>query len=231
MPGVMVWRIALDPVAPPDASALAELAPNERARAQRFATDPLRNRWLAAHVAMRRILAATLNLPPAELRYGTAEAGKPFLAAPGGTGLEFNLSDSGDLALLAVSRCGPVGVDVEWCREGRDLPEIAESFFAQEELASLSALKDAEQPGAFYRIWARKEAFIKAIGLGLQFDLKRFAVSGEPENPRFLRLDADERTPGTWRLWNVPVPNGYAGALVTRPDAAPVGFSDWDSNS
>lgn len=175
-PDIAVWRISLDSVLPPSAAALAEQAP-ERARAQRFATEG-RHCEIAGWLRMRAM--------------------RRILAAPAGGEIDFNLSDSGDLVLLAVSRCGPVGVDVEWCRPGRDLLEIAESFFADEEL---------------------KEALIRALGLGLQLDLKRFAASSEPDNPRFLRVDADARLQGSWTLWNVPVPDGSAGTLVARPNA------------
>jgi 4'-phosphopantetheinyl transferase len=225
---VAVWRVPLDPASAPDAGALAELSPAERARAALFATDALRNRWLGAHVALRRILARALDVAPASIVYGKADAGKPFIASPAGRGLEFNFSDSGDLALVAVSRCGPIGVDVEFCRPDRDLVAMAESFFAAEEQAALRALPEEEQTAAFYRIWARKEAFIKAIGLGLQFGLGRFAVSSEAEAPRLLRVDADARADGAWRLEDVSAGAGYAGALAVPSHAGPITSVAWE---
>jgi 4'-phosphopantetheinyl transferase len=224
---VAVWRVPLDPARAPDAGALAELSPDERARAELFATDALRNRWLGAHVAMRRILARALDVAPAAIAYARAEAGKPFLATPAGSGVEFNFSDSGDLALVAVSRCGPIGVDVERCRPERDLMTLAESFFAAEERASLAELPASQQAAAFYRIWSRKEAFIKAIGQGLRFGLERFAVSVEAESPRLLRVDGDPRAEGSWQLQDVPVADGYAGALVAPTRASRVDCISW----
>lgn len=225
---VAVWRVPLDPARAPDAGALAELSPDERARADLFATDALRNRWLGAHVALRRILARALGVAPQAIAYGKAEVGKPFVAAPAGRDLEFNFSDSGDLALVAVSRCGPVGVDVELCRPERDLLTLAESFFAAEERAALRALPEAERPAAFYRIWARKEAFIKAVGLGLRFGLERFAVSSEADAPRLLRVDTDPRAGERWQLRDVPVADGYAGALVAPAEAGRIESLAWD---
>lgn len=224
---VAVWRVPLDPTRAPDARALAELSDAERARAALFATDALRNRWFGAHVALRRILAAALDVDPRSISYSTAAAGKPFIAHPAARGVEFNLSDSGDLALIAVSRRGPVGVDVEECRPQRDLVALAEGFFAEEERAALRALPPREQAAAFYRIWARKEAFIKAIGLGLGFGLQRFAVSTEPDAPRLLRVDLDPRVQGAWQLMNAPVPDGYAGALVTPEATLRIAWETW----
>lgn len=224
---VAVWRVPLDPTRAPEAGALAELSDAERARAALFATDQLRNRWFCAHVALRRILAAALDVAPASISYSTAAAGKPFIAQPAANGLEFNLSDSGDIALIAVSRCGPVGVDVEECRPKPDLLALAEGFFAEEERAALRALPSAEQAAAFYRIWARKEAFIKAIGLGLGFGLQRCAVSIEPDAPRLLRIDPDPRVLGAWQLMDAPVPDGYAGALVAPEGMLRIAWDTW----
>lgn len=225
---VAVWRVPLDPASAPEAGALAELSPGERARAELFATDELRNRWLGAHVALRRILAHALDVAPTAIVYGTAEVGKPYLVSPEGRALEFNFSDSGDVALVAVSRRGPVGVDVERCRPERDLLTLAESFFATEERAALRALPEAERPAAFYRIWARKEAFIKAVGLGLRFGLERFAVSSEAEAPRLLRVDTDPRAGERWQLRDIPVAEGYAGALVAPAEASRIECVAWN---
>lgn len=225
---VAVWRVPLDPASAPDAGALAELSREERARADLFAADELRNRWLGAHVALRRILARALDVAPTAIVYRTAEVGKPYVAAPAGRMLEFNFSDSGDLALVAVSRCGPVGVDVERCRPERDLLTLAESFFAAEERTALRALPEAERAAAFYRIWARKEAFIKAVGLGLRFGLERFAVSSEAEAPRLLRVDTDPHAGERWQLRDIPVAEGYAGALVAPAEASRIECVAWN---
>jgi 4'-phosphopantetheinyl transferase len=225
--GVAVWRVPHDPSSAPAAGALAELSGAERERAALFATDALRNRWFHAHVALRRILARELGVAPAMLTYDIADVGKPFLGGAARGALEFNLSDSGDLALIAVSRAGPVGVDVEQCRPERDLLVLAESFFAEEERAALRALPAHELTDGFYRIWARKEAFIKAVGLGLGFGLTRFAVSSAAHDPRFVRIDPDARVRGGWRLVDVEVPRGYAAALVVPDTALAIEVRDW----
>lgn len=226
---VAVWRVPLDPRRAPEPTALAELSDAERARAALFATDELRHRWFHAHVALRRILALTLHVDPASIGYRAGDAGKPHLDVRSPRGLEFNLSDSGDVALVAVSWSGPVGVDVEQHQPHRDATSLAQSFFASEECAALQALPAGERHAAFYRIWTRKEAFIKAIGLGLGFGLRRFAVSSAAEAPRFLRIDADARVHGAWHLMNVPSPDGYTGALALPEGVARVDWRTWDA--
>lgn len=222
---ITVWRIPLDPGSAPAPGALAELAPGERERAARFRADPLRNRWLHAHVALRRILARELAVAPSTLLYESGAEGKPRLATPTGARLEFNLSDSADLALVAVSRAGPVGVDVEFMSPQPDLDGVAESHFAPEELEALRALPPGDRLDAFYRVWTRKEAFIKAVGSGLAYGLERFAVTVATRDARVTRVA--EGAASAWTLRSLSAPQGYAAALATPTRGMPVEERDW----
>lgn len=224
---ITVWRIPLAPSAAPTAEELATLSDAERERAARFRFDRDRSRWLLAHIAARAIIGAELGVAPAEIRYAFGPTGKPSLAWPEHTGVEFNLSDSGDLALLAICRDAPVGVDVEFVKPMPDLAAIATSHFAAEERAELLALPEAEQLGAFYRIWTRKEAYIKAVGTGLSHGLDRFAVSVGPASPRFVHLDGDTARAARWSLCNVPTFGPYLGALAVERTSPTVESRAW----
>lgn len=236
---VTVWRIALDPVRAPAAEAVAELSDDERVRAARFATEALKSRWLHGHVATRRILAAELGVAPQALVYGAAAAGKPFVESPVGSGLEFSFSDSGELALLAVGRGAALGVDVELRRPLTDLEGIAERFFALEEQAALFALPESEREAAFYRLWTRKEAYIKAIGIGLGHPLARFVMSVERDDVRLVAVDRDTAAAACWSVRSVDVgsgydgydrDDGYEGALVVARPGITVITADWQTN-
>lgn len=224
---VAVWRVPLDPHRAPESAALAELSEAERDRGARFVTEALRNRWFRVHIATRRILASVLGVAPATIAYGVSTTGKPFVGSPEARGLEFNLSDSGDLALVAVSWCGPVGVDIERCHPSHDPLPLSASAFAEEERAALDALSAEERTAAFHRTWVRKEAFIKAIGVGIGYGLARFAVSSDAGPARLLRIDADARADESWQLVDVPVPAGYAAALVAPARAQRFVWDDW----
>lgn len=213
---VDVWRVALDATRPPAATDLADLSEWERARAERFASDALRFRWLGAHAALRRVLATALDVPPAAITYATGPQGKPFLAFPERSGLEFNVSDSGERALIAVSRDGPLGVDLEACRPLSDLAAVAGSHFAVDERAHLFALPHAEQHAAFYRIWTRKEAYLKALGEGLAYGLGRFAVTMDASDARLLHVDGDARVASPWHIVPIRVDDGFE-ACVAAP--------------
>lgn len=223
---ITVWRIALDPSRAPSAADCALLSEAEMERASHFLLDDARHRWLQAHVAYRRLIADLLGVAPAALEFGTTALGKPVLRAPALGAMEFNWSDSGDLALLAVSDGPPVGVDVEAMRPQPRLEAMATTKFAAEEGAALLALPEAERPGAFYRIWTRKEACLKALGVGIDFGLRRFAVSATVEAPRLLRMEGAPFEADHWDLRSVDVPSGYAAAVATLGPMGPLTVRD-----
>lgn len=227
---VRVWRIVLDALHSPGAVAVSELSEAERARAARFATDALRNRWLHGHVATRRILARALGVAPSSIVYGAESAGKPFVATPAGRGLEFNFSDSGELALLAVGRHGALGVDVEVHRPLSDLEGIAERFFAPAEQTALFALRESEREAAFYRLWTRKEAYIKALGTGLGHPLSRFVMTLAADDVRLVSVDDDAAAAKRWSVSAIDVGAGYEGALVAARPWTSVITMDWTAD-
>jgi 4'-phosphopantetheinyl transferase len=146
---IHVWRIRLDTVEVPPPT------PGESARAARFATPVLRRRYLAAHGALRGILK---QFTGARLDFALHEKGKPYL--PGAPELQFNLSHSQGMALVAVTLDVPVGVDIERVRELAQHAAIAERYFPPSERQPA----DVED---FFRRWTRYEAVLKAQGLGL----------------------------------------------------------------
>jgi 4'-phosphopantetheinyl transferase len=157
-------------------------------------------------------------LAPEAVRFRYGPRGKPMLDAEDGL-LRFNLSHSGDLALVAVSLGRDIGVDVERVRPDRDLERIATRFFSAAEVAALLALPRAERAGAFYRCWTRKEAYIKALGDGLAIPLDSFDVAFAPGATAALlasRLDSAEAR--RWSMAALEPGPGYAGAMVVEGD-------------
>jgi 4'-phosphopantetheinyl transferase len=211
-----LWAVPLDP--PPERLAAygETLAGDEWTRAWRFRFEVHRRRFIAGRGALRALLGAYLGLPPARLAFTYGERGKPDLAPGcGGGTLFFNLSHSHELGLLAVTRAREVGVDVEHAKPMPDLERIAERFFAAEENAALLALPPAEQERAFFRCWTRKEAYLKAVGVGLAAPLDSFVVTLTPGTPaRMLALRGDPAAGARWRLWHLEPAPGYLGAVA-----------------
>jgi 4'-phosphopantetheinyl transferase len=207
---VHVWRIDLDATVP---EAGIILSPDEQTRAARFVYAHHRRRFVAARVALRRVLADYLAQPPEALAFSYSPQGKPLLP---GTGLHFNLSHSGPMALLAVAR-RRVGVDVEQIDPSRALPSIAMRFFSAREVAAFLSLPPEARVEGFFNAWTRKEAYIKAVGLGLSLGLDRFSVSLAPgEAPALLETRHEGDDARRWSMVALDAAPGYAAALLAE---------------
>ncbi len=173
---IHLWRAALDnPVRL--AGAEAVLSREEIMRAGRFVNTLDRERFIAAHGALRMVLGLYLSADPQSLEFRNGPAGKPSLVQTF-TDLRFNLSHSGDLALIAVTRGREVGVDVERVQRDIELDPIVEHYFEPEEAWDLRTAPPNERVSRFFDLWTRKEACLKAEGTGLGFPPRtdRFGV-------------------------------------------------------
>lgn len=209
---IHVWRVSLAGDEALCAARAALLSPDERARADRFRLARDRRRSILARSALRLILADYLSAVPDALCFAYGPHGKPALSgafAP----LSFNVSHSDDLALIAVSEGGSVGVDIERIRADVEGSEIAERFFCPAERAWLQSLPRAHRPDGFFTLWTRKEAYIKARGSGLWHDLQAFDVSQSP--PLAVKMD-DRGSETSWYIQDLTLEAGFAGALAVE---------------
>ncbi|HSI40013.1 MAG TPA: 4'-phosphopantetheinyl transferase superfamily protein [Xanthobacteraceae bacterium] len=195
--------------------ALRTLDEDERRRAAafRFARD--RDRFIAAHRAKRAILAVYAGIDPTELRFSADGYGKPCLcASPADTApVQFNISHAAGWTLVGVSRAAPIGVDIEAERAIDDMDGIAAANFAAGEVRQLRTLAPDRRRAGFFACWTRKEAFVKAQGIGLTGGLGHFEVSVDPTDARLLAVDGSE--PAAFGLWGwQPAPGVHAAVAV-----------------
>lgn len=213
---VAIWHI---PLAQNDATIRAcrsLLPPDEIERADRFYFEKDRRHFAVAHGALRQILARYTGADPREIEFSFGSKGKPDLKSPVDT-IKFNLSHSGNLALLAVTREAILGVDVEFIKTDFGGQEIAERFFSRHEVSTLLALPMEERAHAFFSCWTRKEAYIKAVGEGLSLPLDSFDVAFGPGiHPALLRVEASAEELLRWRLYDIEVPPEYRAALMVE---------------
>jgi 4'-phosphopantetheinyl transferase len=160
-----------------DASALAILDDAERTRAARFRSEQDRDRFVSHHAFVRRVLAGYLGVAPAAVAILAASHGKPEVDLA--SGISFNTSRSGGLSVVAVS-AGGVGVDVERLRPIDDADEVADTMFTEAERRLLRSVPPGSRSETFLALWTRKEAVVKAFGMGLSVPLDSFDVCGPP---------------------------------------------------
>jgi 4'-phosphopantetheinyl transferase len=220
---VHVWTIELDENATTVAALLPCLSGEERVRAARFRTTQLRLRFVVAHGALRSILSRYTGVPAGKLPLEASSTGKPFIP---GAHLAFNLSHSDALAICAVTAEGEIGADVERVRPLDDADLLVERYFAADEQRRYRALDASQRVPAFYSIWTRKEAFVKATGAGLGRELQSFDVEVSPEATE-PRLTSRTEPAGLWSLRAfVPRP-GYIAAVALDRDIETLELFDW----
>ena len=211
-----VWRAALDQ----PANVIAKLAPllseDEYQRAMRYYRPVDRDRFIVGRGILRKIISAYLALPPGQLQFTYNEYGKPAVSDDqNDRALNFNLSHSAELILYAVTIGRVVGIDIEYIREDFATLEIAEHFFSKDEVAVLKSLPTDQRTIGFFNCWSRKEAFIKAKGMGVSYPLDRFTVSLAPDGPpALLKVDDDNREVARWKMFELKPGVGYAAALI-----------------
>jgi len=211
---VHVWTASLDAVGGSLPDLCAELVPDERTRAERLRTPQLRRRFIVARVLLRRLLTAYASVYSSELRIGTGSHGKPYLADA--ADLRFNVSHAEDTAMYAIASGREVGIDVEATRRDIDIAGVARQAFSPRERAVLAALAPDAQREAFFRIWTRKEAYVKARGEGLSYPTGSFTVSHDGDDNALLGDERDERAQDRWHVSGLEAPPGLAAALATE---------------
>lgn len=215
---VHVWHASLDVSPAASARFYATLSSAERERAARLRFKRDQQRFIAAHGVLRALLGRYLAIAPQQPSYVYNPSGKPELAPQFGGRLMFNLSHSADCALIALAANVEVGVDIEAIREQRDYAEIARHCFTLAEVAQLNRLPGHLYATAFLGCWTRKEAYLKARGVGLGIPLNSFSVlpAAAPEqwlaNPDQAAEGDDALQP--WSLFALQLPPGYVGALA-----------------
>ncbi len=169
--------IALDTA--PSAEDAASLSQEERARATRFVFERDRRLYLHAHARLREVLSARTGLPPHLLAYDIGPHGKPSLA---GRGCAFNMSHSGALAWIVVADGGHIGVDVEMRRAMADADDLAARLYTAAERATIARAGREARDLAFLTCWTRKEACLKALGVGLLVEPCTFEAGASPDD-------------------------------------------------
>jgi 4'-phosphopantetheinyl transferase len=219
-PDVDVISLRLDAPADVRAALWQLLSRDERQRAERFRYVEHRQRYIVARASLRRLLAERLGIAPSAVELVETSYGKPKLGpVHGSAGLEFNLSHSEVLAVYVFTKGRAVGVDVELIRQVPDADDLAECFFSPREAAALRSLPLDRRSLAFLACWTRKEAFIKALGLGLSCSLDTFDVTIDPDAPaRIIRIEARIGRVAHWRLQAFTPYPSYIAAMAYRVD-------------
>jgi 4'-phosphopantetheinyl transferase len=227
---VHVWRATLEMSASDVAKLWQVLSPDERERADRFHFEADRRRCVIGRGLLRLLLGRISDEPARQLRFEYDKYGKPSLIAERASPLQFNLSHSGEVVLIAIAVGRAIGIDVERIRADVATDRIAENYFSENECKTLASLAAHMQCEAFFACWTRKEAYLKARGDGLSLPLDQFDVSLRPdEEPRLLETRHDPADARRWTLRALDAGRGYAAALAVEGSDWKLKCWDWSA--
>jgi 4'-phosphopantetheinyl transferase len=225
---VHVWRTRLDMGAVDFAKLRGLLSADELSRANRFRFEADQRRAVIGRGYLRLLLSEILHVPANRLQFEYDEFGKPQLTPTQRLPLQFNVSHSGELILIAIAIGRAVGVDVEKIRTDLDVEGVAARFFSVNERNNLASLAGPGRYEAFFACWTRKEAYLKARGLGLSLPLDQFDVSFLPhEEPRLLATRHDPADARRWRLQALGLSGDYVAALAAQGSTWKLKCWDW----
>lgn len=224
--GVHIWRVSL---ARPGAEIAAHhdfLSMDEAERAARFHFHQDRRRYTVARSTLRLILSRYLEQQPESFRFQVTDYGKPFLPD---SPFQFNVSHAHELALVALVRDRPAGIDVEYnLRRLDDEAALVARFFSPLENVVYQSLAPEQRKQAFFNGWTRKEAYIKARGEGLSHPLDSFDVELRPGQPAaFLNINQDQAETARWSLHAFTPALDYTAAVATPGPAGEYQYFDF----
>jgi 4'-phosphopantetheinyl transferase len=210
-----VWYVDLDASAHDVCGFESRLSVEELRRSKRFRSELHRARYIVGRTALRQVLADYLGCSSTTIRFSYGPCGKPMLEG-GQSPIEFNMAHSGGDAVIAVADRAAIGVDIEMLRPIEGVESLARLAFSDVERRELDSARDPVS--AFLNGWTRKEAYVKALGLGFTAPMTKITVSLSGRAALFSTGLRDQSV-SDWRLLSMPHPRGVVAlALGPRRD-------------
>jgi 4'-phosphopantetheinyl transferase len=215
---VHLWSVRLDPHESEVQPGTALLTQEERDRASRYRLAKDRDRFIARRSMLRQILARYLEREPHEVQFHTGKFGRLELANSCHAKLGFSVAHSQGVALIAVARTCCIGVDLEYVRPLPELDMMIDECLSDPERCQIQALPQSLRLECFYRYWTCKEAYLKALGIGLNRRLDSIQVSFVASDIHCREVEEGEYKPPGLSVWNSEPFSGYVAATATaRP--------------
>ena len=188
----------------------------ERHRAERLKIDEKKNQFVITRSVLRFLLSSAISKTCQEIEFFYGEHGKPGINdCLNGKPIEFNISHSGNYALIAITLSNKLGVDIEEINPDIDHHSLSKRFFSKQENLELQGVSVEQRCDIFYRVWTRKESFIKATGKGVTFGLERFSVSLNEGSEAGLEVKTSVQLDNEYFTYNLMDVEGYKTALTT----------------
>jgi len=215
---IHLWTASSDASAELLSKCYSALTDVEKSRIDYYKFKPSQDNFMVSQGGLRMLLSAYFNIAPQEVKIGRHNKGKPYSIDD--YSLTFNISNSENRVVYAISRAGEVGIDLEFIRPLPDLEELIDKNYTIKEAAYIRKIK-SEQLQRFFKFWTVKEAYLKAIGEGMRLtpDSLEFSV----ENGNFKLLEAKgffEQV--DWKIKNIFPGDGFVCTLFYADENAQI---------
>lgn len=210
-----IWQIDLDRHDDQWQPLMALLSSDEQRKAYGFRFDKHRQRYIIGSAMLRILLGSYLGYAPGTLRFTYNDHGK-LSVAQNNCGLNFNAFHTEDTMLAGFVLNSKIGIDIEIIRSDIDCIEPGKHRFSDREYKAFKSLPEHEQSRGFFRTWTRKEAYIKALGIGLSYPLSRFSVSMDSTNPALIEHQDDSYDTKKWQIYDIEISDSCSAAVVVE---------------
>ena len=215
---VHIWQMQHDVFVKEKHKFSALLSDEEYKKAKSFQFEEDKTRYIICHGFLRILLAGYLKIKPDILKFCYGKFGKPYINNVGAENINFNISYSNNLLLVVISCENKVGIDVEYMREINEMDQIVEAFFTDNEKMFFREVPEDEKISIFFRLWTRKEAFLKGLGTGILKPLDEIEVVSSGKTKFVLGLGTEIIKIGSWYIKDLKVKKGYSAALALECD-------------
>ena len=228
-PGIVhVWRVHLDMSPRQAALYRIDLSEDERARAERYRFPHHQYQFISTRGILRSLVGRYVGIPPGTLRFENNVQGKPSLIEPPHPSLQFNVSHTSGMALLAFTVEQAVGIDVEQVNRNVSDQDIATRYFSPREAAYLASLSPDKRTQEFLTYWTCKEAYLKMRGIGLSGGMAQCEIALDPDGLKATVLSTNEANRGNdCSLFQINAGQAHIGALAVAWPPVEVLFWDW----
>ena len=211
---VHIWWVPMDIDEQLQQQFLPLLTERQKIKLNRLPNDTLKVRYIAGRGYLFQLVAAYLGVEPQELKFDFGKLGKPYINSELGE-LQFNFSDTfspdkGGMGLFGFSRKHELGVDLEWAGRTGRFQQIMKRRFSENEQHLLNSENPAEQSAHFLSCWTRKEAYGKALGLGIRYPMREIDLCLDCANPQLQLPETG------WTIQQLALPDNFIGCLVNE---------------
>jgi len=213
-----IWVVDLDQWSLSCLEAMQALPETEAKKARRFRFETHRNRYIKGHFILRSLIGMYLDIGFYDDEFHANRYGKPAVqTSHEDSSIHFNISNSENIYACAFSQHSDIGIDIEKIHDLQDMDRIIAEFFSDQEKRRFHSLPEPNRRRTFFKYWARKEALLKAMGMGLSYPMNKVdVITGDENSSQLITKVGDSDISNQWTLLDMDICAGFTSALALQ---------------